>query len=186
MRVIGGVAKSLHLSLPVGVDVRPTIDRYKETIFNIIMAYLPEGEILDIFSGSGSIGIEALSRGARKSWFIERSSQAVACIEHNLEFTRLAQKAEVLACDYKEGLSRLKDREQKFDIIYMDPPFNQNLEKATIDLIKGYDLLKENGIIICESSQKTDMVFLDEDGYWQIYKKKGYKSCQFNFFKKRQ
>ena len=78
----------------------------------------------------------------------------------------------------------LGDKEEKFDIIYLDPPFNDNLEKEVIDLIKTYDLLEENGIIICESSQKTDMDFLKEDKYWQFSKKKIFKSCQFNFFKK--
>lgn len=184
MRVIAGVAKSLQLSIPLHGDVRPTIDRYKETVFNIIMEHVPECKMLDIFSGSGSMGIEALSRGGKRSYFIERDKEAMDCIKHNLKFTKLIEKAELLEYDYKVSLAMLGDKEEKFDIIYLDPPFNDNLEKEVIDLIKTYDLLEENGIIICESSQKTDMDFLKEDKYWQFSKKKIFKSCQFNFFKK--
>lgn len=99
MRVIAGTARRLLLKSPEGLDTRPTTDRIKETLFNMLMPYLPDAVFVDLFSGSGGIGIEALSRGARKAYFIENNAKAVACITGNIEHTHLADKSVVLRQD---------------------------------------------------------------------------------------
>lgn len=183
MRVIAGSARSLPLHVPEGREVRPTIDRYKETVFNIVSAYIPGGKTLDIFSGSGSIGIEALSRGASEAVFIENSNHAVGCIEHNLKFTKLFEKAKIMKYDYSNALTMLGDQQQKFDFIYLDPPFDQDLEADVIELIGQLDLLVDDGIIVCESSDKTDMSFLEEDNTFEVYKVKDFHKCKFTFIR---
>ena len=99
MRVIAGKARSLKLKTPDGLDTRPTTDRIKETLFNMLQPYLPDGIFIDLFSGSGGIGIEALSRGAKHAYFIENNKNAIACILDNLKFTRLTEDATVLKQD---------------------------------------------------------------------------------------
>lgn len=181
MRVIAGTARSLPLHVPEGKDVRPTIDRYKETVFNVVSAYIPGGRSLDIFSGSGSIGIEALSRGAKEAVFIEKSGHAMQCIEHNLNFTKLFEKARLLKYDYSKALTMLGDRKEKFDFIYIDPPYDHDMEQDVIELIGQLELLVEDGVIVCESSLKTDMDFVEEEGTFEVYKTKEFKSCKFTF-----
>lgn len=105
MRVIAGTARSLPLKTPEGMDTRPTTDRIKETLFNMLQTYIPDCVFVDIFSGSGGIGIEALSRGARKAYFIENAPKALACIEDNLAFTKMKDRAIVLKQDACAGLT---------------------------------------------------------------------------------
>lgn len=111
MRVIAGTARRLLLKTPDGLDTRPTADRIKETLFNMLMPYLPDAVFVDLFSGSGGIGIEALSRGARKAYFVENNSKAIACITDNIEHTHLTDKSVVLKQDVfaalRGGIRRL-------------------------------------------------------------------------------
>lgn len=179
MRVIAGSARSLPLHVPEGKDVRPTIDRYKETIFSMVAAYIPGGKSLDIFSGSGSMGIEALSRGAKEAYFIENSNHAMQCIEYNLNFTKLIDKARLLKYDYSNALNMLADQKQQFDFIYIDPPFDHDMEMDVIELIGQLNLLVEDGIIVCESSVQTDMSFLEDDHVFEVTKVKEYQKCKF-------
>ncbi len=185
MRVIAGSARSLPLHTPEGSEVRPTIDRYKETVFNIVSGYIPGGKTLDIFSGSGSIGIEALSRGAKEAVFVENSGHAMQCIEHNLNFTKLFEKARLLKYDYTRALMMLRDQKQQFDLIYMDPPYEKDMEEATLELIKEYDLLVDDGIIVIESSNKTNLNYLSEDDVFDVAKIKKFNTCKFTFVKKK-
>ena len=130
MRVIAGTARSLPLKTPEGMDTRPTTDRIKETLFNMLQTYIPDCVFVDIFSGSGGIGIEAVSRGARKAYFIENAPKAIACIEQNLAFTKFTDRAIVLKQDACAGLSGIF--EKSVDVIFMDPPYNQEQEKRVL------------------------------------------------------
>ena len=121
MRVIAGSARSLPLKTLDTLDTRPTQDRIKETLFNILQADLPGCRFLDLFAGSGAIGIEALSRGARQAWFVEKNPKAAAVIRDNLAFTKLDANARVLETDVISGLSALKSQSEPFDILFMDP-----------------------------------------------------------------
>ena len=120
MRVIAGTARSLPLKAPAGTGTRPTTDRIKETLFNMLQADVPGSVFVDLFSGSGAIGIEALSRGARKAYFAENAKEPLACIQQNLAFTKLADRAVVRkqdACSAWGGIF-----EKNVDILFMEPP----------------------------------------------------------------
>ena len=121
MRVIAGSARSLPLRTIEGTDTRPTQDRIKETLFNMLQSDIPGCKFLDLYSGSGAIGIEALSRGAAKAVLVENSKKAVECIKDNLTFTKLADKADVMEMDVLSAINRLKGKDV-FSIVYMDPP----------------------------------------------------------------
>ncbi len=181
MRVIAGTARSIRLKVPEGNDIRPTIDRYKETVFNILNQRVVGARFLDIFAGSGANGIEALSRGALYACFVENSRQAQSVITTNLEFTKLFEKGTLMKYDYIKALGALEDQQQKFDIIYLDPPFNQGLENDAIDRLLRSSLIEEGGIIVCESDSATEIQLKDES--YEIYKEKEFKSCKFTFIR---
>ncbi len=128
MRVIAGTARRLQLKTLDGIDTRPTTDRIKETLFNMISAELYDSNFLDLFSGSGGIGIEALSRGAANAVFVEKNPKAMKCIQENLESTKLKDRAKTMQMDVFAALSRLNG-EWKFEYIFMDPPYNHEWEK---------------------------------------------------------
>ncbi len=147
MRVISGQARGLKLASPEGLATRPTTDRVKENIFNIISPYLPAENILDLFSGSGALGIEALSRGSKRGTFAEADRAAQRILNQNLERSRQLDKAEVFAGDAFTYLSRTN---KKFDIIFLDPPYNQGLLLRAVEEIAKKSILAQNGIIVCE------------------------------------
>jgi 16S rRNA (guanine(966)-N(2))-methyltransferase RsmD len=181
MRVIAGEARRHILKVPEGNSVRPTTDRTKETLFNIINSYIYGCEFLDIFSGSGAIGIEALSRGAKKAYFVENDNNTLKCIEYNLNHTKLIEKAEILKYDYSNALDILKSKSIKFDVIFLDPPYNKGLEEMVISKIINLDLLNDGGIIVCESDIKTEFNFLNSIENYNIFKTKEFKTNKFTF-----
>ena len=129
MRVIAGKARRLLLKTIDGQDTRPTTDRIKETLFNIVNQDMPDCTFLDLFAGSGGIGIEALSRGAKSAVFIEQNPKAAECIRENLKTTKLEEAALVMNCDVLTGLRRLEGKEYTFDYVFMDPPYRQDVYK---------------------------------------------------------
>ena len=133
MRVIAGAAKGHNLQTIEGLATRPTTDRIKETLFNIIAFDLPECSFLDLFAGSGGIGIEALSRGASFACFVEQSRDAVRCIRENLAFTRLSGRAEVAAKDVFAFLSAAEGK--PYDLVFMDPPYDMGHEKRVLEVL---------------------------------------------------
>ncbi len=147
MRVISGQARGLKLASPEGLDTRPTTDRVKESMFNIISPFLPAEDILDLFSGSGALGIEALSRNSLHGVFVESDKSALKVLKQNLEKSRQMPKAEVLPVDAFTYLSRAA---VKFDIIFLDPPYNKGLLTEAVNKIAERGLLKEGGIIVAE------------------------------------
>lgn len=180
MRVIAGTARSIPLKTPKGDKTRPTIDKHKETLFNCLSDALYDAVFLDLFSGSGGIGIEALSRGARVAYFVENDREALNCIKENLEKTRLSEKARIIKKDVKDAIS-LKLLE-KADIIFLDPPFALHAERDIIPFIHQNGLLKEGGIIVTECDENADYSFLEQYNLC-IYKEKNYKSCRHVFIK---
>lgn len=179
MRVIAGSAKRLLLKTVEGMETRPTTDRIKETLFNMISLYLADSIFLDLFAGSGAIGIEALSRGAKKAVFVEQSSKAVECIQDNLKTTGLSAKAEVRKMDVISALNRMKNTES-YDYIFMDPPYNLSLERMALQRISELQLLNPDGIIIVEASLETEFDYVDELGL-SIIKEKCYKTNKHVF-----
>lgn len=180
MRVIAGKARRLPLKTVEGLDTRPTTDRIKETLFNIINNSLYECDFLDLFSGSGSIGIEALSRGAENAVFIENNRTAIKCIKENLEFTKLAENSLIIENDVLTGLSRVEDKGYIFDFVYMDPPFNKELEKQVLEYLKTSSIIDEDTSIIIEADLNTNFDYLDELGF-EVIKNKVYKTSKHVF-----
>ena len=151
MRVIAGKARRLALKTVPGMETRPTTDRIKETLFNILQPEIPDCRFLDLFSGSGGIGIEALSRGAESAVFVEKNPKACACIRENLTFTKLAEHGKLLNMDVLQALRSLEG-EEAFDCIFMDPPYNKDLERQVLEYLKDSSLAKftespSNGLI---------------------------------------
>lgn len=182
MRVIAGTAKRLQLKAPQGMDTRPTTDRIKETLFNMIQDELYDIHFLDLFSGSGAIGIEALSRGAAKAVFVEQNKNAVDVIKENLAFTRLDDKAEVLNVSAVSALNLLLSKE-KFHVVFMDPPYGKGLEKEILKSPIFYDILQEKALIIVEADLNTDFEEADLQGFW-LLKEKIYKTNKHVFLEK--
>ena len=182
MRVIAGTAKRLQLKTVDGFDTRPTTDRIKETLFNMISEYLADSSFLDLFSGSGAIGIEALSRGAACACFVEQSKKAMDCVRENLAYTKLADKASLYEMDVIGALKILESK-QTFDYIFMDPPYNQLLEKKALQYLSTSNLLSEDGIVIVEASLETEFSYVTEFGF-SIIKEKEYKTNKHIFLEK--
>ncbi|MCD8376035.1 MAG: 16S rRNA (guanine(966)-N(2))-methyltransferase RsmD [Oscillospiraceae bacterium] len=148
MRVISGSARGRVLKTPPGLDTRPTTDRVKQAMFNIIQFDVPGRRVLDLFGGTGQLAVEALSRGARSAVIVERSAAAVQVIQENLEMARLADRARVVREDAEVFLSRPPG---PFDLIFLDPPYGTGLLERSLTQIAAIDILAECGIILCES-----------------------------------
>ena len=145
MRVITGKCRGRRLAEPAGRDVRPTTDQVKEAMFNIVQFHVEGARVLDLFAGTGQLGIEALSRGAESCTFVDSSRDSVRLVEENLR--RCGLTARVLQCD---SLSFLRTGEQ-FDLILLDPPYGLGLDAQAVEGIKEFDILSKGGIMICET-----------------------------------
>ena len=147
MRVIAGVARSMPLKTPDGPDTRPTTDRIKETLFNILQNDVPGAVFVDLFCGSGGIGIEALSRGAKSAVFVDAAESACKLIKENLRRTKLESDARVVRADYLDYLKRCRE---KYDIIFLDPPYAEVFLENALKCITEIDILETGGIIVAE------------------------------------
>jgi 16S rRNA (guanine(966)-N(2))-methyltransferase RsmD len=183
MRVIAGKARRTQLKSIEGMATRPTTDRIKETLFNMLAQDIYGSHFLDLFSGSGAIGIEALSRGAELAVFVENNRQAARCIEENLAKTKLASQAVLWTTDCASAIQRLDMGKQHFDIIFMDPPYNKLLEKEMLGLLRKVSFIDEETLIIIEASLETDFNYLEAYGYC-LTKQKKYKTNQHVFVKR--
>ena len=183
MRVIAGTARSMPLRTVKGLDVRPTTDRTKETLFNILMPDIPYCRFLDLFAGSGSIGIEALSRGAREAVFVEKSGRICALIKENLEFTKLIGGAKIMQADALSAVARLEGG-APFDIIFMDPPFMQGLEKDVLFALSQSSLVGEETLVVVEADPRTDFSYTEELGF-ETVKHKIYGKSSHLFLRKK-
>ncbi len=181
MRVISGSARGKKLvSLP-GLETRPTLDRVKEALFNIIQFDIKEAKVLDLFSGSGALAIEALSRGANSAVLCDNSRNAVKIIEKNLELTRVKAKAKVINKDYKEVLNILKD---KFDIIFLDPPYKSDYIIEAINKIIENNLIAKDGIIIAETDNQNKINEIKKMNNIEIYDVRKYGLVYIVFIRK--
>lgn len=181
MRVIAGIARGMNLKTPEGLDTRPTQDRIKETLFNMISPYLADSVFVDMFSGSGGIGIEALSRGAKKAYFVENAKEPLACIEANLAFTKLKDAAVVLKTDAISALHHIYEKE--VDFVFMDPPYHMGLEKQVLTYLKDKKYISDDTMIIVEASLDTEFDYAKELGF-EVYKEKRYKTNKHVFIRR--
>ena len=181
MRVIAGTARSLKLKTPEGLGTRPTTDRIKETLFNMIQMSVPGSIFIDLFSGSGGIGIEALSRGAKHAYFVENAKEAIGCIQDNLVFTKFTDRATLLKQDVLTALSLISEKEA--DIIFMDPPYGLSIEENVFQALAAQKYVTEDTMIIVEAMLDRDFSFLDELGF-EVTREKLYKTNKHVFCRK--
>lgn len=154
MRVISGTARGTHLITIEGQATRPTLDRVKEALFNILQKEIYNSKVLDLFAGSGALGIECLSRGATKAVFCDNTSKAITAIRQNLEKTHFMEKAQMIAKDYKKCLSIVKAEGQIFDLIFLDPPYRLNLIGDCVNRILDLQILSKEGKIVIETDDE--------------------------------
>ncbi len=166
MKVIQGKYKGTVLK---GFDIngtRPTMDRVKESLFAMLQNYINDSTVLDLFAGSGNLGIEALSMGAKESYFVDKNSIACKTIKENLDKVRA--KGIIIKNDYKEAISLF---DNKFDIIFLDPPYDTDYINKSIELINKYDILNNKGLIVCESNDINKIIIPER---YNILKNKKY------------
>ena len=178
MRVIAGIAKGHKLEAPEGLTTRPTTDRIKETLFNMMAFDLPECKFLDLFSGSGAIGIEALCRGAAEAVFVDSHKEAQNVIHKNLAHTKLSEKATVLGKDVFIALQELSAAGKVLDIIYMDPPYAAGVEQTVLEAIRCGGLLNKDGYIGVEHGSQYPLRI--PAGY-RLAREKSYKTTTITF-----
>ncbi len=177
MRVIAGSAKGRKLVTPEGMNTRPTTDMLKEALFGMIQFDVPGAEFLDLFAGSGGVGIEALSRGAVSLDSVEQDAKALACIRTNLKTVGFERKAKVWPMPVERALQQFAMQGRRFDMIFMDPPYLKGWEEKIAALISEYGLLKPDGVLIVESSSETIVRAAGLD----VVKEKVYKTTRFTF-----
>lgn len=184
MRIIAGTARSLPLKTIEGLETRPTTDKIKETLFNMLQQDIPGCYFLDLFAGSGQIGLEAVSRGARYAVFVENSRKAAKCIEDNIHFTKFDTQCRLVTGDAASAVRTLEGTYQ-FDIIFMDPPYSRELEKQVLQQLSGSRILKEDTLIIVEAALDTEFDYVEALGF-EITKFKKYKTNMHVFIRPKQ
>ena len=176
MRVIAGKMRGTKLESPKDRSVRPTTDRVKEDIFNILTPYIPGCLFLDLFAGSGAMGIEAVSRGGEKSVMVDRSGRSVSLIRRNVEKTRCTESVEI---ERKSAEAYLRDSRECFDVIFLDPPYRFEKLKNIVDNILKYDILKHDGILVVEHDKNIPIEINER---LKKVREKTYSLSQVEFF----
>ena len=175
MRVIAGKCRSLPLQSVPGKNTRPTTDRIKETLFNLIQPYVPEARVLDLFAGSGALGIEALSRGAAHAVFVDVDRRACEIISANLRFTKLEEQDKVHRGESPGVLRYLEGGDDIFDLVFLDPPYGRDMEKAALQALGESSLVHPDTLYVVEADLQTPFLWLRESGF-RCIKEKAYKT----------
>ena len=158
MRVISGSAKGKKLKAPAGLNTRPITDMIKEALFNVLAGKVADAKLLDLFAGSGSVGIEALSRGAQTVVFVDNSVEALKVVNENLNNCNFSREYHVLRSDVFKALGLLKRHNSKFDLVYVDPPFtNERIFNEIMESIAVMDILESDGIVIIRTPRRKEM-----------------------------
>jgi len=180
MRVIAGTARGARLEAPKGMRVRPTLDRVRESLFNILTPRLPGCRFLDLFAGAGGNGIEALSRGAAAAVFADNDRRSLAAIERNLKHTGLAQHAEVVRCTLPGGLRSLASNAEPFDVVFADPPYDFREYAALLEAVADAKLLNEGGVLVVEHERHAALP--EETGGLKCSRHKSYGGTNLSFY----
>ena len=182
MRIIGGTARGTKLYTLNGENTRPTLDRVKESLFNIIQNEIIDANVLDLFSGSGAIGLEAVSRGARKSILCDKEKQAIEIIRKNVQKTHMEQKVEIYNLDFKKILKeKIKEKQ---DIIFLDPPYKTDYITQALELIYEEQLIDAQSIIIIETDEEERIIKNIDNEKFEIYDKRKYGRAYLIFLRK--
>ena len=181
MRIIGGKARGTKLYTLEGETTRPTLDRVKESIFNIIQAELEDAIILDLFAGSGAIGLEAISRGAKKAILCDKSKDAIQIIKKNIEKTHSQESVELYNTDFKECLGKIKEQ---LDLIYIDPPYKTDFILKALEIIQNSRMTKDTTIIILETDEEERILKQIENLKFEVIDKRKYGIAHIIFLQK--
>jgi RNA methyltransferase, rsmD family len=179
VRVISGSARGLKLNTPGDDRVRPTTDRVKESMFNIIQDWVYDSQVLDLFAGSGALGIEALSRGASQAVFCDNSLDSIKIIKSNIEKARVADRSQIVSGDFKRCLRDMEAKNQSFDMIFVDPPYYEGLFEEVLDTISSCKILKKDGMVIVEHDAKKPIGQVEG---LEVYKEKKYGITMLTFY----
>lgn len=182
MRIISGKARGTKLYTLEGLETRPTLDRVKESIFNIIQNEIENSVVLDLFAGSGAIGLEMLSRGAKKAVLCDKSKDAIEIIKKNIEKTHMKESVELYNLDYKECIKKIQN--QKFDLIYIDPPYNTNFISQALKEIVELDIMKKESIVILETDDEIRILREIENINIEVIDKRKYGRATVIFLKR--
>ena len=182
MRIVAGTAKGRRLKTLKGMNTRPTADRIKESLFNVIYTSVKDAVVLDLFAGTGNLGCEALSRGASMVFFVDKSGLSIQTIKDNVNNLGFADRAQVYRKDVFAFLKGLSGRGPTFDLIFIDPPYGEQLLVPTIELISDMDILKDDGMVIAEHSAMDSIP--QSIGQFRIKRQKMYGSTAVTFFVK--
>ena len=182
MRVISGTARHRILVTPQGMNTRPTSDKIKETLFNMLRESLYDARFLDLFAGSGQIGIEALSEGAAFCAFCDNDPHSIRCIEKNLKTTGFSERALVCRGNVISAL-RSMEKLEPFDIVFMDPPYDKGLEKEVLSYLSGSGVITADTLIVVEASDDTPMDYVDGLGY-ELIREKRYRNNKHIFLER--
>lgn len=178
MRIISGELKGRRLMTPSDNRVRPTTDKVKEAVFSMIAGYLYESIVIDLFSGTGSLGLEAISRGANKVYFVDSDRRSISIIRENINHCKVEDRTVVLHADYASAISKIDD---KADVIILDPPYSSGYITKSIKIIQEQGLLAEDGIIVAEHAVTEELP--EEISGLQIYKFKKYGKINISIYK---
>lgn len=180
MRIIAGEFRGRKLKAVDGMKVRPTADKVKEAVFSAINPYIYDSDFLDVFGGSGSIALEALSRGAKNAVILEKDRDAQKVIEENIKLCGVNERCLLLKADSRQSLYRLAEEKRNFDLIYIDPPYQAGLYDEVLKLIAEYRLLKAEGLILTESPRDLKIIY--DNCPFRIVKEKYYGICKITTF----
>lgn len=183
MRIISGKSRGTKLFTLEGLETRPTLDRVKESLFNIIQDRIQDSIVLDLFSGSGAIGLEFASRGASKVYLCDNSKEAAKIINSNIEKTHLQEKVSLYNMDFKDVLQKVK--EIKFDIIFLDPPYKTSFIKEALEQILNYDCIKKDSLIIVETDEEERITSEIKNLNVEFIDKRKYGRAHIIFIQKR-
>jgi 16S rRNA (guanine966-N2)-methyltransferase len=187
MRIIGGMAKGRTLNFPAGSKERPTSDFLREALLNLL-GDVDDKSFLDLFAGSGSVGLEAVSRGAKEVYFIEKDKILASVAQKNIESCGFEKKCRVINIDVRSGLSDLFKKKCTFDIVFADPPYNKGLVETTIKLLKEYPVFKQDALVVIQHSTREDLNWalaesVGGEAVWQQIDQRKYGDNAISFLK---
>ena len=184
MRIITGKARGLHLNVPKNYDVRPTADRVKESLFNIIGSKVVGAAVLDLFAGSGNLGLESWSRGARLVQFVDNSRGSLQLTDSNIRKCRAEAECRMLKHDAEAAVGLLYKQGQRFDLVFVDPPYNRGWVQKILSKLEKFPLLAENGWLVAEYSAHDDIAASIPEGY-ELFRSQQYGETVLSFIKRR-
>jgi 16S rRNA (guanine966-N2)-methyltransferase len=182
MRVISGSAKGRSLKAVPGTSTRPTTDKVKEAIFSMIGPYFDGGQVLDLFAGTGGLGIEALSRGMQKAVFIDIEKKSIDTIQHNLQTAGLKDQAEVFRTDAARALKALAKRDQRFELVFLDPPYKMKVIAELISTMDEQKLLEDQAVVVVEHDAND--VLLEAIGGFEQQRRAEYGDTAVTIYKR--